>query len=131
MKVFEEMDINKDGYISKAEMKLGLEKIGYNFVSDEEVTSIHSFFDESKDGRVSYIEMCKQFAEFSNHNAMKNPSHWSFFIFETIRRASISSSRPLNELFGMKSDMNSFRDNIKIPKDLFFASLSRMQIPLT
>jgi hypothetical protein len=44
-------------------------------------------FDENKDGRISYSELCKQFAEFSNSKAIKDPKHWAYYIFENIRRA--------------------------------------------
>lgn len=59
MKFFQEADINKDNFISKAELKIALEKIGYYGISDDEVNQIFMNFDQNKDGRVSYAEICK------------------------------------------------------------------------
>lgn len=80
------MDSNQDNFISKTELKVALQKIGYMGISDLEIEYIFSTFDKNSDGRISYSELCKQFAEFSNTKAIKDPNHWAFWFFENIRR---------------------------------------------
>ena len=58
-KFFQESDLNKDNFISKAELKIALEKIGYSGLNDDELTQIYLVFDHNKDGRISYSELCK------------------------------------------------------------------------
>lgn len=44
-KFFIEADVNKDNFISKAELKLALEKIGHHGITDEEINQIYMTFD--------------------------------------------------------------------------------------
>lgn len=85
MQFFTQIDVNKDNFLSKAELKQALEKIS-NRLTDDQVTAVFFLFDENKDGRISYSELCKYFAEFSNTKAVKDPRHWAWYIFENIRR---------------------------------------------
>jgi len=87
MRFFREADLNNDNFISKAELKIALEKLGMAGVSDDELNDVFSVFDVNRDGRISYSELTKQFAEFSKTKAITDPTHWSFYIFENIRRA--------------------------------------------
>lgn len=87
LKFFEEIDLNKDNFISKTEMKIALEKMGHSGLSDNDMDQIYKVLDLTGDGRVSYLELCKQFSEFSNTKAIKDQSHWAYYIFENIRRA--------------------------------------------
>lgn len=65
--------MNKDNFISKAELKIALEKIGQVGITDIELNQIYMIFDDNKDGRISYQELCQQFSEFSNTKAIKDP----------------------------------------------------------
>jgi Ca2+-binding EF-hand superfamily protein len=103
MKFFREADLNNDNFVSKAELKIVLEKLGMASVSDQDLTQIFASFDVNKDGRISYSEICKQFAEFSKTKAITDHTHWSFYIFENIRRACRTTQQPLAKLFGLQN----------------------------
>ena len=47
LKFFQEADLNKDNFISKAEMKIALEKLGHYGMSDEELNQIYMAFDQN------------------------------------------------------------------------------------
>jgi len=89
MRFFKEADLNQDNFVSKAELKIILEKLGIANITETDLNNIFVSFDVNKDGRISYSELCKQFAEFSKTKAIMDPSHWSFYIFENIRRACV------------------------------------------
>ena len=59
MRFFREADLNNDNFISKAELKIALEKLGLTGVSDDELNQIFSLFDANHDGRISYAELTK------------------------------------------------------------------------
>ena len=44
-KFFQETDLNKDNFISKAEMKIALEKLGHQGITDDEVGLMFSAYD--------------------------------------------------------------------------------------
>jgi Ca2+-binding EF-hand superfamily protein len=117
-KFFLDADMNKDNFISKAELKLCLEKIGHVGLTDGELNDVFLTLDANNDGRISYAELCKNFSEFSNSKAIKDPSHWSFYIFENIRRACQVTQKPLSELFGLANvKAVNLNDKIMISKD--------------
>lgn len=57
-KFFMESDTNKDNYMSRQEMLQAFLKMGIQ-VSELEVGQVFEAFDENKDGRISYQELCK------------------------------------------------------------------------
>ena len=62
LKFFSEADLDHDNFISQQELLLALQKLGAN-VTPQDVTGIMQIFDQNGDGRVSYSEMCKYFAD--------------------------------------------------------------------
>lgn len=61
-KFFVEIDMNKDNFVSKEELSLCMQKMGFvgtHALSNEDVSSVFLVFDENKDGRISYSELCK------------------------------------------------------------------------
>jgi Ca2+-binding EF-hand superfamily protein len=62
MKFFQEVDVDKDNFVSPQELGLCMQKIGFignNALSPEDIKSVFLVFDENKDGRISYNELCK------------------------------------------------------------------------
>jgi hypothetical protein len=62
---------------------------------------LFSIFDKNGDGRISYNELCQQFADFSNVKAIKDPTFWAYYIFENIRRVCQHYKESLAELFSV------------------------------
>lgn len=57
MRFFREVDLNNDNFISKAELKIALEKLGMTGVPDNEFNQFFSLFDTNNDGRISWSEL--------------------------------------------------------------------------
>ena len=61
--IFEAMDTNRSGEISKKEMQKALDKLGFDDLSSKEVGKLVEFFDKDGDGKVDYrefVRFCKR-----------------------------------------------------------------------
>jgi len=56
---FDSVDINKDGFVTKNEIRQMLDSKGI-FVSDQEATVLVDKFDKNKDGRITYSEFLSE-----------------------------------------------------------------------
>lgn len=62
MKFFQEVDVNRDNFVSKEELNMCMQKMGFvgtHALSNDDVSAVFLIFDENKDGRISYSELCK------------------------------------------------------------------------
>ena len=135
MKFFTEADSNRDNFITNSELSVALQKIGFvgaNQLSENDITSMFNQFDQNRDGRISYSELCMQFSEFSSTKAVKDPSHWAFYIFELIRRACLVTQKSLSALFGINNmQFKGWDDKVRISQEQFLRAIHQLQIPLT
>ncbi|CAI5455974.1 unnamed protein product [Caenorhabditis angaria] len=56
--LFDEIDVNGDGYISLSELQAAYQRSGHS-LSDQGMKAIFKKFDKNNDGRINYYEFCK------------------------------------------------------------------------
>jgi Ca2+-binding EF-hand superfamily protein len=82
---FEKADIDGDNYLKDTELKNAFGHLGMN-LSDAETSAMVKLFDLNGDGKISYSELCKYFADVNSAKAITDETHWAYYIFERIRR---------------------------------------------
>ena len=82
-------------------------------------------FDKNGDGKVSYSELCSYFADVASAKAIKDMTHWAYYIFETLRRHCNGNQQSLFTLFGLNPQH--FKgwegEHVRIPRDHFLRTL--------
>jgi Ca2+-binding EF-hand superfamily protein len=62
MRFFQDADTDRNNYVSKVEFRMVMQKIGFKGtmeLQEAELANVFSLFDEDRDGRISYSELCK------------------------------------------------------------------------
>ena len=80
MSFFEKADTDHDNFLTGQELKITFSQLGIA-LSDVEAQALVKLFDKNGDGRVSYSELCKYFADVTSAKAIKDQTHWAYYIF--------------------------------------------------
>uniref|UniRef100_A0A914VLC1 EF-hand domain-containing protein n=1 Tax=Plectus sambesii TaxID=2011161 RepID=A0A914VLC1_9BILA len=56
--VFEELDVDGDGHITRSELRTAFERMGHS-LNDEEIKAIYRQVDINQDGKINFDEFCQ------------------------------------------------------------------------
>jgi len=56
--VFEELDVDGDGHITKSELRIAFQRMGHS-LTDQEIKSIYKHVDTNNDGKINFQEFCE------------------------------------------------------------------------
>jgi Ca2+-binding EF-hand superfamily protein len=132
MSFFEKADTDHDNFLTGQELKTTFSQLGIA-LSEIESQALVKLFDKNGDGRVSYSELCMYFADVTSAKAIKDQTHWAYYIFETLRRHCNGNQQSLFALFGLNAQM--FKgwegEHARIPREQFMRTLYQLQLPLS
>ncbi|VDK75498.1 unnamed protein product [Cylicostephanus goldi] len=55
--VFEELDVDGDGYITRSELRTAFQRMGHS-LSDQDIKAIYKHVDANNDGKINFQGMC-------------------------------------------------------------------------
>jgi hypothetical protein len=73
-------------------------------LNSQQLDALLSVIDKNGDGRISYYELCNQFADLTNAKAVVDKSFWGFYIFQNIRNLCSYHHKTLGQLFKVNID---------------------------
>jgi len=85
-KVLEKVDLTRDGKISKHELKIGIQELGFPSVEDSTVLAVFEQLDINKDGSITMDELQSFVSNNSSSESINDPSHFAYPVFESLRR---------------------------------------------
>uniref|UniRef100_A0A8R1DF00 EF-hand domain-containing protein n=1 Tax=Caenorhabditis japonica TaxID=281687 RepID=A0A8R1DF00_CAEJA len=56
--VFEELDVDGDGYITRSELRTAFQRMGHS-LSDQDIKAIYRHVDANNDGKINFQEFCE------------------------------------------------------------------------
>ncbi|WKY17324.1 hypothetical protein Q1695_001713 [Nippostrongylus brasiliensis] len=56
--VFEELDVDGDGYITRSELRTAFQRMGHS-LSDQDIKAIYKHVDVNNDGKINFHEFCQ------------------------------------------------------------------------
>uniref|UniRef100_A0AC35U5D5 Calmodulin n=1 Tax=Rhabditophanes sp. KR3021 TaxID=114890 RepID=A0AC35U5D5_9BILA len=56
--VFDELDVDGDGFITRSELRTAFQKMGHN-LTDQDIKQIYKHVDDNQDGKINFEEFCK------------------------------------------------------------------------
>ncbi|CAJ0609261.1 unnamed protein product [Cylicocyclus nassatus] len=56
--VFEELDVDGDGYITRSELRTAFQRMGHS-LSDQDIKAIYKHVDANNDGKINFQEFCQ------------------------------------------------------------------------
>ncbi|CAL2050026.1 CBN-CAL-5 protein [Caenorhabditis brenneri] len=56
--VFEELDVDGDGYITRSELRTAFQRMGHS-LSDQDIKAIYRHVDQNNDGKINFQEFCE------------------------------------------------------------------------
>ncbi|VDM97382.1 unnamed protein product [Thelazia callipaeda] len=59
--VFDELDVNGDGFITRSELRTAFQRMGHN-LSDSDIKAIYNQVDVNRDGKINLEEFCQMMA---------------------------------------------------------------------
>jgi len=121
--LFGSIDLQHKNYLTRADLKLALQKLGFAQVTEDQVEEIFKIFDENQDGKISFYEFSKEFAEFQNQKAIKDFKHPLNYIFEAIRDYICKFNKSLAQEMGVNFHAAGFQQQVLIGKDQLLNTL--------